>query len=204
MFSHFSLTEAAAISGLSPEAIRTALEKNTMPLSHRHRVGKAVRHAFSVNDIFLLKMLVEFPFPLPREDKAALRALLTRSARNCGPWRLQGPDLVFSSRDMTIVVECKVMRDRLSLNAALFRWGQRRIESIPDILNGTPVFRGTRIPVDHIGKLLVKGISEQEILDDFPSLTLRDLAYSKLHVRLGTQPGRPRKRLQLRRKHKAA
>lgn len=204
MSSYFSLTEAAAISGLSPEAIRTALEKNTMPLSRRHRVGKGVRHGFSVDDVFLLKMLLEFPFPLPRADKAALRALLTRKAHNCGPWRRQGRDLVFSSRDMTIVVECKVMRDRLSQNAALFRWGQRRIASIPDILNGTPVFRGTRIPVDHIGKLLVKGISEQEILEDFPGLTPRDLSYSKLHLRLGTQPGRPRKRLQLRRNHKAA
>jgi uncharacterized protein (DUF433 family) len=204
MFTQFSLAEAAAIGELSPEVIRTALEKNSIPLSRRRKVGKVVRHGFSINDVFLLKLLAEFPFPLPRNDKAALKTLLTRRAQNCGPWRVEGPDLVFSSGDMTIVVECKAMRDRLSENAATLYWGQKRIVSSPEILNGTPVFRGTRIPVDHIGELLRKGINEQEILEDFPSLRPRDVAYSRLHALLGARPGRPKKRLQLRRKHKAA
>jgi uncharacterized protein (DUF433 family) len=200
----FSLTEAAAIGELPPEVIRTALEKARMPLSRKHRVGKAVRHGFSIDDVFLLKLLAEFPFPLPKNDKVALKTLLTRGARRAGPWRTEGPDLVFSSGDMTIVVECKALRDRLRENAAAFQWGRNHTVSALDILNGTPVFRGTRIPVDHIGELLRKGISNQEILEDFPQLCPSDLAYAKLHVRLGARPGRPRKRLQLRRKREAA
>lgn len=204
MATQFSLVEAAAISELSPEVIRTALEKNKISLSRRHKVGKAVRHAFSANDLVLLKLLAEFPFPLHREDKSALKTLLARRARSSGPWRLQGPDLVFTSGDMTLVVECKALRDRLSENAAAFRWGRRRIVSTPNILSGTPVFRGTRIPVEHIAELLRKGIDEREILEDFPSLSRRDVSYARLHARLGARPGRPKKRLQLRRKSKVA
>lgn len=200
----FSLMEAAAIGDLSPEAIRTTLEKNNLPLSRRHRVGKSVRHSFSINDILLLKLFTAFPFPLAKNDKAALKNLLTKEGQICGPWHAEGPDLIFSSGDMTIVVECKTIRSRLSENAAIFDWGKSRVVSSPDILSGTPVFRGTRIPVEHVGELLQKGVSEEEILEDFPSLSLRDLAYSRLHTRLGDSPGRPRKRLQLRRRHKAA
>jgi uncharacterized protein (DUF433 family) len=204
MSAQFSLVEAAAIGEVSPDIMRTALEKNIMPLSQKRKVGKAMRHVFSINDILLLKLLAEFPFPLPKGDKAALKTLLTREARSCGPWHVKGADLIFSSGDMTIVIECKALRNRVSGNAATFQWGRSRILSTPNILGGTPVFRGTRIPVDHIGELLRKGVSEEEILEDFPSLDPRDLEYSRLHARLGTRPGRPKKRLQLRRKHKAA
>lgn len=203
MTAQFSLVEAAVIGELSPEVIRTAIEKNRLPLSHRHRVGKAVRHVFSIKDVLLLKLLAKFPFSLSKNDKMALKALLTREAGRCGPWHVEGPDLIFSSGEMRIIVECKEMRDKLSENAAAFEWGQGRIVSTPDILSGTPVFRGTRIPVDHIGELLRKGVSEREILEDFPNLSSRDLSFSRLHVRLGTRPGRPKKRLQLRRKYKA-
>ncbi len=200
----FSLAEASVIGELSPEVIRTILEKNKMPLSRRRKVGKTVRHGFSLKDILLLKLLAEFPFPLSKNDKTALKSLLTEGAQECGPWHTHGPDVVFTSGDMVLVLECKGMRERLTGNASAFSWGKSRVVCTPDILNGTPVFRGTRIPIDHVAGLLHKGITEQEILEDFPSLSKRDLSYARLHDRLGTRPGRPKKRIQLRRKRQAA
>lgn len=204
MNEYFSLAEAAAISELSPEAIRTALEKNTIPLSNKRRAGKAVRHQFSFEDVLLLTVLVEFPFPLSKEDKAALRSLLTGQASSHGQWHSEGFDLVLRSRDITIVAECKAIKSRLSQNRATLQRGRQRVVSLPAILGGTPVFRGTRIPVDHIAGLIRKGVSEQEIAEDYPRLSVRDLAYAKLHARLGAPPGRPRKPLQIKKKQKAA
>ncbi|GMQ83224.1 MAG: hypothetical protein BMS9Abin05_2714 [Rhodothermia bacterium] len=43
--------------------------------------------------------------------------------------------------------------------------------SDPKILGGTPVFTGTRVPVDSLVVHLRKGISLEEFLDDFPSVT---------------------------------
>jgi hypothetical protein len=40
----FSVNEAAAIAEVSPETIRTALEKKSVKLSHKRKTGKAVRH----------------------------------------------------------------------------------------------------------------------------------------------------------------
>ena len=40
----------------------------------------------------------------------------------------------------------------------------------PDILGGTPVFAGTRVPVDSLIQHLKHGKRLEEFLDDFPSV----------------------------------
>lgn len=40
-----------------------------------------------------------------------------------------------------------------------------------DILNGKPVFAGTRVPVESLFDHLEAGISLDEFLEDFPSVT---------------------------------
>jgi len=40
----------------------------------------------------------------------------------------------------------------------------------PDILGGTPVFTGTRIPVASLISHLKSGVSLEEFLEDFPSV----------------------------------
>lgn len=41
----------------------------------------------------------------------------------------------------------------------------------PDILGGTPVFKGTRVPVQSLFWHLEKRVSIEEFLDDFPSVS---------------------------------
>ncbi|MGH7775014.1 MAG: DUF433 domain-containing protein [Candidatus Binatia bacterium] len=45
------------------------------------------------------------------------------------------------------------------------------IHSDPEILGGTPVFVGTRVPVQALIDYLKAGRSLDEFLDDFPSVT---------------------------------
>jgi uncharacterized protein (DUF433 family) len=45
------------------------------------------------------------------------------------------------------------------------------VVSDPEILGGTPVFRGTRVPVDSLLDYLEAGDSLDEFLDNFPSVT---------------------------------
>ncbi|SHJ28180.1 Uncharacterized conserved protein, DUF433 family [Hymenobacter daecheongensis DSM 21074] len=41
----------------------------------------------------------------------------------------------------------------------------------PDILGGQPVFAGTRVPVESLFDHLEAGVSLDEFLDDFPTVT---------------------------------
>ncbi len=48
---------------------------------------------------------------------------------------------------------------------------QSTISRDPEILGGTPVFSGTRVPVKAAFDYLEAGDSLEEFLDDFPSVT---------------------------------
>ncbi|HLJ30784.1 MAG TPA: DUF433 domain-containing protein [Candidatus Angelobacter sp.] len=191
----FSVSEAAAIAEMSADTIRTALEKKSIAPSNKRRTGKAVRHQFSAGDVLLVKVLTEFPFPLSKQDKESLAEILAQGNRRASHWSMEGADLVYRSGNMQLFVEFKAFRQRIDRNLAVFRWGKRRVVSSPDVLGGQPVFRGTRIPLQHVASLFRKGVPEQEIGEDFPSLNARDLAYARLFSRFAEKPGRPRKRL---------
>lgn len=50
-----------------------------------------------------------------------------------------------------------------------------RIEINPKVLVGKPVIRGTRISVELVLQMMAAGVSEAEILDNYPSLSPDDL-----------------------------
>ena len=195
----FTLDEAAAIAEIEPDTVRTALEKRTVTPSRKIKTGKAVRYRFSEGDVLFLLVLTEFPFPLSTDDKNSLAKVLAHGDRAAHRWVSEGADLIFQSGDMRILVECKIFRDTVKRNVAAYRWGKERITSSPDVLGGERVFRGTRIPLEHVVALFRKHVADEEIAEDFPALDERDLAYARLAARLGQPPGRPKKRLRIER-----
>lgn len=65
---------------------------------------------------------------------------------------------------------------------------EREIESLPitrdpDIVSGVPVFRGTRVPIDALIDNIEAGLTLDEFLDNFPTVTreqaLQVLEFSK-------------------------
>ena len=50
-----------------------------------------------------------------------------------------------------------------------------RITVNPKIFGGKPIIKGTRITVEFILELLASDVSEEEILKDYPHLTVEDI-----------------------------
>jgi uncharacterized protein (DUF433 family) len=50
-----------------------------------------------------------------------------------------------------------------------------RVEVNPQIMQGKPVIRGTRIPVELILRKLGEGASEADLLDAYPNLVAEDI-----------------------------
>ncbi len=195
----FSLREAAAIAAIPESTIRTAIEKRSIS-PRASRVGKSIRYEFDLNELLFIKLLSEFPFSLPKEDKDSLRQLLGKSAGSAGRWQMCGPDLLIKKGELSVSVHYRPLRKQLVQNVSLYRKGFNRIVSSLSILGGEPVFKGTRIPLEHIAGLFRKGVSETEIHEDYPSLSDLDLAFASIHARMSPPPGRPRKPFELRRK----
>ena len=57
-----------------------------------------------------------------------------------------------------------------------------RITIDPDVRSGKPCIEGTRITVYDILEYLAGGISEAELLDDFPSLTHEDIKAAEVYA----------------------
>ena len=50
------------------------------------------------------------------------------------------------------------------------RW-QDYIEERKDVMMGKPIFKGTRLTVDHILNEMGSGMTEKELLENYPTLT---------------------------------
>jgi uncharacterized protein (DUF433 family) len=52
---------------------------------------------------------------------------------------------------------------------------QDYIEEVPDVMMGKPVFKGTRLTVEHVLQELANGVPEEEVLVAYPRLTKQHL-----------------------------
>jgi uncharacterized protein (DUF433 family) len=57
-----------------------------------------------------------------------------------------------------------------------------RIIIDPEVLSGKPVIKGTRIPVYLIIELLANGMTEKEILSQYPTLKKEDIKAALLYA----------------------
>lgn len=56
-----------------------------------------------------------------------------------------------------------------------------RVVVDPEVMGGKPIIRGTRIPVDQIIRLLGEGMSVENILEDYPHLSKKDIRAALLY-----------------------
>jgi uncharacterized protein (DUF433 family) len=68
------------------------------------------------------------------------------------------------------------------------------VVSRPGIMRGTPVFKGTRIPVDLIADMLSQSATAREILEGYPALNGQNIAIAPLYMRAFPRRGRPSRR----------
>jgi uncharacterized protein (DUF433 family) len=120
--------------------------------------------------------------------------MIAGGLRASGRWRRAGDRLRLIG-PVPVEIDASELRKRLAERLRLYRRGHGRLVARPDVLGGEPVFRGTRLPVRHIGLLARKGAPIPKILEDYPALDAEDVAFARLFVELRPDPGRPRKPL---------
>ncbi|MCC6913246.1 MAG: DUF433 domain-containing protein [Rhodospirillaceae bacterium] len=64
----------------------------------------------------------------------------------------------------------------------------------PEILDGTPVIRGTRVPVYDVAASLEKGVSKERLRSAYPSLDDRSIELARVYAEASPLRGRPREK----------
>jgi uncharacterized protein (DUF433 family) len=93
-----------------------------------------------------------------------------------------------------VVIQVKPVRLELDLDLKKLERAEDMIVSDSEIMRGTPVYRGTRIPVELIADMLSQGAKPDEIIKGYPALDREKVELASLYVQAFPRRGRPASR----------
>jgi uncharacterized protein (DUF433 family) len=193
MSNPYTPAQAAAVTGLSLPAVHKAIEYRLIR-PKVVREGRSLYRLLSKPQVLYLQLEANGLRCLPLATRRKIARAIDRAPN---------ADMVPVSRGGVLVVEIKAARKRVEDALRRLVQAERMIVSDPDVMKGTPVYRGTRIPVHAIAGMLAQGATLQEILEGYPALTREaaELApvYAKAFPRRGRPPACPWARQQPRR-----
>ena len=81
------------------------------------------------------------------------------------------------------------MRMELDENFKRLERAGNMIVSDPEIMRGTPVYRGTRIPVELVADMLNQGATYKQILAGYPALDREKVELAPFYIQAFSTPG---------------
>ena len=109
-------------------------------------------------------------------------------------------DVVSVSEGSALLIQVKTVRKELDERLKKLERAESIIVEDPETMRGTPVYRGTRIPVELVTDMLNQGAGIDEILEGYPALDREKIELAPLYVQAFPRRGRPAARPWTRRK----
>jgi len=171
----------SALTGLPIAAVHKAIETGLIHPG-RKREGKTVTRLFSKTQILFLFLEARGLRLLPLPTR---RGVAKQLERNPNVNSLQ------VTEGSVVRIECKSARQAAQAGFRRLAQAQLMVDSQPDVMHGTPVYKGTRIPVQLIADMLAQGTEVEEILQGYPALTRQGIQLAPLYVKAFPRRGRP-------------
>ncbi|MBZ5489836.1 MAG: DUF433 domain-containing protein [Acidobacteriia bacterium] len=176
----FTPTRAAAVTGLSLKSVQKAIDLNMVPVRRVRVKGIAKRYLADVA-LLCLRLEAEGLHQLSIQARKDIFRAVTRSPRE--------PQVRFGG---VCWVDIPAARKRLAMGLLELRKVEHMVWSDKEILTGTPVFKGTRVPVHSIAEMVNSGTPIAEILEGYPSLTEENVRLAPIYAKAHPLRGRPR------------
>ena len=180
----FTPAQAAAITGLPLAAVHKAIDTRLIKPKTARR-GRGLRRLLSKEHLVYLRL-----------EAGGLRLLPLSARRQVAATILRSPevDSVSLGDEGAVLVEVKAARRTVTRELSRMARAEKMVTSDPEVLSGTPVYRGTRIPVQLVADVLAQGAGVEEILDGYPSLDRELVELSTVYVQAFPRRGRPVRR----------
>src|ERR1700728_2237172 len=173
--------QAAAVANLPLPAVHKLIERRLMR-PRRLRTGHSIQRMLSRRQVLYLRLEEEGVRLLPLAARRAIAKKIESSPE---------VDAVVLTEGSAVVIQVKAVRLELDLDLRKLERAENMIVSDPEIMRGTPVYRGTRIPVELIADMLSQGAKPEEILDGYPALDREKVELAPLYVQAFPRRGRP-------------
>ena len=177
----YTPAQAAAMTGLSLAAVHKAIDTGLIKAKAARTAGTA-RRLLTREQIVYLQLEAEGVRLLPLSARRSVAKAMRRSP--------QIDELALGNGHVLLI---KVSTARRKADEGLRRLvrAEKMVISDPEVLGGTPVYRGTRIPVRLVADMLAQGASVKEILEGYPSLSREMIELAPIYVRAFPRRGRP-------------
>lgn len=103
-------------------------------------------------------------------------------------------DIVVPGGGSALVIQVKSVREGLDADLKKLEQAAEMTICDPEVMHGTPVYRGTRIPVELIADMVKQGTKMEEILEGYPALDREKVELAPLYVQAFPRRGRPANR----------
>ncbi len=183
----FTPSEAAVVSGVAVKTVHREIDEG--PLKPK-RKRSASKRALRQEDLFYLavaKVLDTRLLQLTNEGKDKLHEAIVAYCRGKKAPKKELP--LFGSR---LLLDLKSVLEEVPSKLERLKQARTMVVKDPDIRGGEPCIRGTRIGVYEVASMLEQGASEEEVLEDYPSLKRGQLELSRIFARAYPRRGRPR------------
>jgi uncharacterized protein (DUF433 family) len=177
----YTPAQAAALTGLPLAAVHKAIDSRLIR-PRATRSGATVRRLLTKEHLIFLQLEAEGLRLLPLGTRREIAELLQQSPKK---------DELPVGDGTALRIEIKPARRKVESQLKQLARMEEMVVTDPDIMRGTPVFKGTRIPVDLVAGMLAQGATVDEILEGYPTLDKEKIAIAPLYVRAFPRRGRP-------------
>jgi uncharacterized protein (DUF433 family) len=180
----YTPAEAAAVSEIGVKAVHNAIDKKIVETVARpvSRGAPIPRRALTGDGLLRLKLWYGVGATLAAERRQRLFDAIKAK-----------PSAKTIKADDLLIIDVAEARRQVTARIRDLDEAEAVIHRVKGLMDGEPVFKGTRIPVRMIATILSRGADEAEILDGYPKLTPRMLELAKIWTTAHPARGRPRK-----------
>jgi uncharacterized protein (DUF433 family) len=177
----YTLAQASAVANLPLPAIHKLIERRLIR-PRRLRTGRSIKRMLSREQVLYLRLEAEGVRLLPIAARRAIAKKIESSPEI---------DTVILAEGPALIIQVKSVRLELDQDVRRLQRAENMVVSDPEIMRGTPVYCGTRIPVELIADMLIQGAKLEEILEGYPALNRERVELAPLYVQAFPRHGRP-------------
>jgi uncharacterized protein (DUF433 family) len=177
----YTPAQASVIANLPLTAVHKLIERRLIR-PRRVRTGRSIQRMLTREQVLYLRLEAQGVRLLPMAARRAIAKKLESSPEI---------DAVYLAEGSALVIQVKSVRRELERDLKRLECAASMIVSDPGVMRGTPVYRGTRIPVDLVASMLSQGASPDEILEGYPGLDREKIDLAPLYIQAFPRRGRP-------------
>jgi len=184
LMERLTTSEAAIAAGVSVPQIHRIIDEKILP---EDLYSTTQMRTFRTDAC----ILIAFYFETAELLTAQTRLRTIRNAMvHCGSWREWENCVV---EDHSITVHFSEIWKGVAERLGQLRKAHEMVVEDPEILSGTPVIKGTRVPVYDIAAAVDAGTPKERILKSYPSLKDWQVELASVYAKAVPPRGRPRR-----------